>query len=526
MKNAKKLMAIAAGILLFTVSCKKDKNDLSNTEVHDHENGEIIPMDSTQVASFFAEYPEFKEYESDIKELYSKHDYHYIWHDENGPIEFAKVIHNRTINMEDEGLPMNMPYKDKVATIFNNEGDSEPNENNELLISAMYFYFTKNVYHGVDAKESKETGWYLPREKESFVAYLDTLMKNPELLNEDRKEIYGQYYNLRKGLKKYREIEKKGGWGTIDIDKGIKSLKPGDSSATIAQVRKRLFTEGYLSNDSGKSQFDNDLIVGLSEYEKRHNRDIDSLITPALVNELNIPVAERIKTITVNMERCRWVPGNLNNAKEFIAVNIPSYWLQYIRDGKEVLTSRVVVGKALNKTVVFSGEMSYIAFSPYWNIPNSILENEIKPKIAKDPNYLAKHNMEWVDDRVRQKPGGSNSLGLVKFMFPNSNNIYLHDTPAKTLFNREERAFSHGCVRVEKARDLAVAITKHDGNWSEKKVDEAMSAGKENTYSLKEKIPVYIAYFTAWADEDGNVAFYEDIYKRDNNLANLIKSAR
>lgn len=524
MKKFKIYFILLASCVITTTSCKKDKNDadnLSGSDVHNHD-GDVIPLDSTKIEPFFTAYPEFKEYRAQINELYKKHDYHYIWHDEDGPIEFANVLYNRVNRIDEEGIPTNVPYSEKLGELFSEDSDNEPNVNDELLISSMYFYFTKNVYHGLDADESKETGWYLPREKESYVAYLDTLMKEPGLINEDRKEFFNQYYNLRKGLKKYRDIEKKGGWGTLTMEKGVKSLKPGDSSATVAQVRKRLFIEGYLNNDSGKSVFDDELIKGLSEYEKMHNHDVDSLITPSLLKEFNVTVADRIKTITVNMERCRWVPADLNTAKEFISVNIPSYWLQYMRNGKEVLTSRVVVGKALNKTVVFDGKMSYIAFSPYWNVPESILENEIKPGINKDPNYLSKHNMEWVDDRVRQKPGGSNSLGLVKFMFPNSNNIYLHDTPAKSLFNREERAFSHGCVRVEKARELAIAITKKDGNWTEKKVDEAMNAGKENSYVLKEKIPVYIAYFTAWADEDGNVAFYEDIYKRDERLAGLL----
>ena len=166
--------------------------------------------------------------------------------------------------------------------------------------------------------------------------------------------------------------------------------------------------------------------------------------------------------------------------------------------------------------------MSYLAFSPYWNVPNSILKNEIQPAIAKNPNYLAEHNMEWHGERVRQKPGKNNSLGLVKFMFPNSNNIYLHDTPAKSLFAKEERALSHGCVRVEKARELAIAITKKDGNWTEQKVDAAMHKNSENTYQLKEKIPVYLTYFTAWADENGNVVFFDDIYKRDDRLAHML----
>jgi L,D-transpeptidase YcbB len=196
--------------------------------------------------------------------------------------------------------------------------------------------------------------------------------------------------------------------------------------------------------------------------------------------------------------------------------------LQYFRDGKPILLSNVVVGKELNKTVVFSGQMSYLVFSPYWNIPPSIIKKEIQPGIDGDPDYLEKHNMEWNNGQVRQKPGPANSLGLVKFMFPNSNNIYLHDSPAKSLFNKESRAFSHGCVRVQKARELAIKILDSDKNWTPAKIDAAMNSGSEKHYSLKRKIPVYIAYFTARADADGNVSFYEDVYNRDARLAHLL----
>lgn len=196
---------------------------------------------------------------------------------------------------------------------------------------------------------------------------------------------------------------------------------------------------------------------------------MDNLITPDLIKHLNVPVQERIKAIVVNMERCRWISTDLTKGGEYIAVNIPSYRMRYFKDNKMRLESNVVVGKEMNKTIVFSGQMSYLVFSPYWNIPKSIIEKEIKPGMAKDKNYLANHNMEWNNGRVRQKPGNKNSLGLVKFMFPNSNNIYLHDSPAKSLFNKENRAFSHGCVRVQKARDLAVAILEDDKNWTPQK---------------------------------------------------------
>lgn len=527
MKKLKLSIILFSGLLTFSsLSCKKEKDEKENVttkDVHSHD-GEIIPLDSTAINPFFEKHAKFKEFEPQVKELYKKHDYHYIWHDKKGVIEFAGVLFNRATQLDEEGLPTKLPYQQEFNSLFYSMDSNKPDITSELLISSMYFYFTKNVYEGVDPEKSKENGWYLPREKVSYVTYLDTLMRDPKLIAKDQTEFYSQYYNLKKGLQKYRNIKRKGGWGTITLDEGVKMLKPGDTANAIAQIRKRLYKEGYLKNDNSKTIYDSELIEAVNAYDKRHNYNMDSLITPKLVKELNIPVEERIKTISVNMERCRWITPKVDTYDEYIAVNIPSFRLHYFQDGKPTLISRVVVGKKLNKTVVFSGEMSYIAFSPYWNVPQSILKNEILPGLEKDPNYLVNRNMEWVGNRVRQKPGGRNALGLVKFMFPNSNNIYLHDTPSKSLFNREERAFSHGCIRVEKARELAIAITKKHGDWNEKMVDEAMHRNSENIFRVKNKIPVYIAYFTAWADEDGNVAFYDDIYNKDERLATMLFS--
>jgi len=527
MRKAHLMIALFLGLTLTTVSCKKNKDGeaSSSTEVHEHD-GKDIPIDPAGFDPFFAKFPEYKEYEKEIRELYQKHD-HYIWHEKNGFIEFAEVLYNRVNQLNAEGLPSKVPYKKNLDELFVDEGRGDkPTMESELLISSMYFYYAKKVLSGLDTSKSRETGWYLPREKTDFVAYLDTLMKDPQKIKGDNSEMFSQYFLLKKGLNKYRDIEKKGGWGAIELDKGVKSLKEGDSAAAIVQIRKRLALEGYLKSDSKKAVFDSDLMGGLKAYEEKHNREFDGKIGPALVKEMNVPVSELIKRITVNMERCRWITPEIDRQKEYIVVNIPSYRLRYVKEGKPFLISKVVVGKELNKTVVFSGEMSYLVFSPYWNVPKSILEKEIKPGIAKNPNYLANHNMEWNGNSVRQKPGGQNSLGKVKFMFPNSNNIYLHDTPAKSLFNADDRAFSHGCVRVEKARDLAIAITKDQANWSEKQVDAALNASKEKYFTLKKKIPVYIAYFTALADEDGNVAFYDDIYNRDGKLANLLYAAK
>jgi murein L,D-transpeptidase YcbB/YkuD len=214
----------------------------------------------------------------------------------------------------------------------------------------------------------------------------------------------------------------------------------------------------------------------------------------------------------------------LIKSKELVFVNIPSFKLNVFREGVSDFESPVVVGRTMTKTVIFSGNMSSIVFSPYWVLPESIIRSEVKPGIAKNSNYLESHNMEWNNGQIRQKPGKNNSLGLVKFLFPNSNNIYLHDTPSKNLFERESRAFSHGCIRVGKPRDLAVNLLKNDPNWTPAKIDAAMHAGKESWYTLKNKIPVYIGYFTAIVDLQGAINFYEDVYKRDDNLYKILVS--
>jgi murein L,D-transpeptidase YcbB/YkuD len=282
------------------------------------------------------------------------------------------------------------------------------------------------------------------------------------LINKDKKEVLGQYFRLRQYLKKYREIEKSETWNTIEIDTTSKSFKPGDSSSTIAQIRQKLTVMSDLKTDSKSAIYDEELAKGVLNYKLRNVNLLNKTITKKDIESMNIPISDRIKTIMVNMERCRWISNDISKAKEFIAINIPAFSLTFFIDGKPALISNVVVGKALNKTVVFSADMKYIVFSPYWNIPKSIVDNEIKPGLEKNPNYLAEHNMERDGANIRQKPGPKNSLGLVKFLFPNSNDIYLHDTPAKSLFNREKRAFSHGCIRVEKAKELAEMILEDD----------------------------------------------------------------
>jgi murein L,D-transpeptidase YcbB/YkuD len=246
----------------------------------------------------------------------------------------------------------------------------------------------------------------------------------------------------------------------------------------------------------------------------------DGVIGKNMIQEMNTPVEKRIEQLVVNMERCRWVPFSLEG--EYMVVNIPSYKLYVYRNDSLLWDMNVVTGKPLSKTVIFNGDLKYVVFSPYWNVPPSILQDDVIPGIKRDSSYLEKHNMEIVDNVIREKPGPNNSLGRVKFLFPNSYNIYLHDTPSKSLFNENSRAFSHGCIRLAEPKKLAMYLLRNDSTWTEMKIDSAMNAGEEKWVRLKETVPVFIAYFTAWVDRKGKLNLRPDIYKNDDRLVDMM----
>jgi murein L,D-transpeptidase YcbB/YkuD len=353
------------------------------------------------------------------------------------------------------------------------------------------------------------------------VSYLDTLLANPGLVNEET-PLNKQYYLLKSALSSYQELANNGGWDSIQLPDKFKTVKFKDSSDLIQNIRARLFQTGDLKENSESAVFDESMLKGVANFQKRHGLLMDNTIGNNTIEAMNVSIRDRIKTIIINMERCRWISPTISKNKQYIVVNIPAYKLTYIKKDSIVLQSDVVVGTTANETVIFSGMIKYIVFSPYWNIPQSIIKNEVLPGIQKNRNYLANHNMEWNNGLVRQKPGVRNSLGLVKFIFPNSNNIYLHDTPSKSLFQRERRAFSHGCIRVAKPKQLAEEILINDANWTSEKIDEAMNKGTEKWYPLKSEIPVYIGYFTAWMGREGTINFYKDVYRRDEQLENLL----
>ncbi|MBP6558175.1 MAG: L,D-transpeptidase family protein [Flavobacterium sp.] len=518
------LVVLLFGFSLSSWYCAKKEDSKSDDKLiaqsKFHKEDFSLSFDSAMVETFYAKYPKLVLYKKQAVSLYQKNQYNYLWYDKKGRKETAEVIYNKMNNLFEEGVQTKAPYKEIFDGLFART-NTKPNVEVDLFLTNYYFYYTNKVLQGIDSAKTEELGWYLPRKKLSYGQYLDSILVDPKLMD-NKEQLIGQYYKLKSVLQKYRAIEKKGAWEAISMPTDFKQLKPGDSSGVVLQIRKRLFLTNDIASDSKSNIYDESLQDAVLRYKKRNGFSEDKNITAKHIDEMNVPISDRIKTIMVNMERCRWISTDLTKAKEFIVVNIPSYRLTYFKEGKAALVSNVVVGTALNETVIFSGMMSYIVFSPYWNVPNSIKNKEILPAIKKNKNYLAKHNMEWNGNMIRQKPGPNNSLGLVKFLFPNSNNIYLHDTPSKSLFSQEKRAFSHGCIRVAKPKELAKMILQDEPNWTPEKIEAAMNGKKEKWHTLKNKIPVYIGYFTAWVDDDGLINFHKDIYDRDNALANLL----
>jgi murein L,D-transpeptidase YcbB/YkuD len=331
-----------------------------------------------------------------------------------------------------------------------------------------------------------------------------------------------QYVALKQALARYREIAANGGWPAVPA--GV-----GESGPGVATLVQRLAATGDLAAPAGASPvFDASVREGLKRFEARHGLPADGRLDKEALAALNVPVADRIRQLELNLERWRWLPEQLGDTH--VLVNIPTFHLTAFEGGKPALEMRVVTGKKDSPTPIFSDEMQTVVFSPYWNVPAEIAKEETIPAMERDPSYLARNNLEMVRTaggavRFRQRPGPGNALGHVKFLFPNNFDVYLHDTPADSLFGRVERDASHGCVRVEKPFELARWVLRQKPEWTPERIKAAMYSGVEKHVALEEKIPVYLVYETAWVEADGRVRFAEDVYGHDAAQVRLLPTS-
>jgi murein L,D-transpeptidase YcbB/YkuD len=418
----------------------------------------------------------------------------------------------------------------------------EPNEAGafDVWLTYLYLKYASDLADGLSDLAHADPKWRIKPEKFDPCASLeDALAKNR--IAESLEELSPdnpQYRNLRHALARYREQASKGGWPKVPPTK----IKPGQQHVNVSAIAKRLAAtgdyKGSIPDDDGSAEYSGELVEAVQQFQRRHGLTDDGVITPAVVAQMNVPIEERIRRIRLNLERWRWLPRDLGDS--YILVNIPEARLEVWDHGSVPITMRTVVGKQDTPTPIFNDRMTHVVFSPYWNVPPNIAEGETLPAIMKDPDFLNRQNMEILDRsgnpvdpssvdlsdpeeyRFRQRPGADNSLGLVKFMFPNQFDVYLHDTPANSLFARASRSFSHGCVRLEQPVALARYLLRDQPEWNEDRIDEAMHSGKEQHVKLKNAIPVYLGYWTARVSADGLVQFRKDIYGIDERQMALL----
>ena len=326
------------------------------------------------------------------------------------------------------------------------------------------------------------------------------------------------YNLLKEQLRTYYEIAQKGGWQSITT--GTKKLKKGSSSPIVAAIKKRLILTGEYKGTDSTQVYNDSLEAAIKLYKIRHGFDSTGTISDSLINDMNISATHRVEQILINMNRMRWIPDT--PTQQLIEVNIPEFMLNVYEGSSKAFNIKVVVGKEGANTTMFSGDLNQVVCSPYWNIPASIVVEEILPAMKNNANYLQINHMEIVRKNdslpvIRQAPGPDNPLGGVKFLFPNSYDIFFHDTPKKELFDKRKRTYSHGCIRLEDAKKLATYLLKDDASWTAEKIDQAMKSGKEQFVRVKKPVPVRITYFTAWVDEYGQLNFRDDVYKHDTN---------
>lgn len=305
----------------------------------------------------------------------------------------------------------------------------------------------------------------------------------------------------------------KSSYDLIQIKRVKTNYKLGDTSNDIIFIKKKLKLLGDMKSFNVNTIFDSSLLTGINNYQKRNGLRISNLIKNDLIQKLNQSLDYTIFSIKLNMKR--WSYFDTVSLSEFILINIPEYELRLIKNKEVQIQMKVIVGKATNKTPQLNSAVNYIVFCPYWNVPNSILTKEILPLIKRYPNYLSTFSMEWNNGKLRQMPGRSNALGLIKFIFPNPYVVYMHDTPLKNLFKENERAFSHGCIRLEQPNKLAEYLLKDIERWRENAIDLTVNKNKEQWVKINQPMPIMIKYFTAWVDENQSLQLRKDIYNLD-----------
>ncbi len=474
----------------------------------------------------------------ELPKFYTNRNYQLAWTNNKNRNDLLLSIQSAF----DEGLDPNDYHLEKISELL--EKTKYKNLNNKdlvdldfLMTDALILYASHLISGKVEqAKLRSKWDVALNPRPENIDSLLTVTLHNKKIKEalESLKPRHYLYKLMKFNLKVYRELAKNGGWPKIEEGE---TLKKDMINERILAIRKYLLITQDLKSNAGAndSLYDEKLEEAVKKFQTRHNLTSDGVIGKGTLEQMNVSVADRVDMFKVNLERMRWVFHEQED--DFLLVNIAGFYVKRFRNKEVVFSSRVIVGKFHKETPIFKGEMQYIVLNPTWTLPYSIATHETLPKLKKDPGYLSAKHMEIMDRSgkilnynnidfskystgnfpfiVRQKAGPWNALGQVKFIFPNKYSVYLHDTPSRSLFNRQDRAFSHGCIRTENKWELLMSLMDDPDVWNMDKINGILASGKTTRINLPKPLNIYLMYWTTTIDQNNVIYFMKDVYKRD-----------
>ena len=482
-----------------------------------------------------------------IAQAYADAEYQPIWFNTRTGLARLNGLRKALREATSEGLDPRRYALDAAATSFTG---SDPRQWAELDLRASqeYLRYVQDL-QGThpDSTAVRPVGAILPQPVDNTLM-LGRAVRATDISAhlEDIAPRTAIYLSMKKALVRYRALRDAGGWPMVPRGK---ALEPGDVSPRVPLLRQRLFATGDLVDSSLESEiYSEDLRTAVQRFQSRHGLSDDGVIGKRTMRALSMPVEQRVQQIVANMERARWLPADMGG--RHVLVNVPGFDLEIVENQAPVASMAIIVGRRMRRSPIVSGELTRLEINPNWNVPESIARKDLLPKLREDPYHLfdaglrlfdkdsreelTRDEIDWEEVaangtlpfRMRQDPGPQNALGRVKFMFQNDFAVYLHDTPSRRLFAKPERAFSSGCIRVERPLELAEYLLLDKPGWERYTIDEVVESGDRTSVQLPAPVPVHLIYRTAWMGANGQVQFRHDLYGRDEFIANKLLAKR
>ena len=483
-----------------------------------------------------------------IPELYGRREFRPMW---AGNANVDDLL-NRLQTVHAEGLDPDDYHFDEIQryrTMVERSNDPDLVASLDILLTEGLIRFVYHMQFGKVDPNELDPNWNLSREllERDPVAVIEAGVTSESLEAAIEKAFprLDLYDALKAALATYRQLEASGGWPGVPEGP---VLKPGMENDRIAILRRRLARTGDLTDlrTDDPRRYDESVDKAVKHFQDRHGLDADGVAGKQTLDAMNVPVSDRVDQIRVNLERARWVMREIDVTRDFIVTNIAGFEVLLVHDQKEVWKARAQVGKPYRKTPVFKEKLTYVVFNPTWTVPPGILKKDVLPAIQRDQGYLKKKNMAVLDQKgnpvdpasidwasyknrgfpyiIRQQPGPNNALGRVKFIFPNDHFVFLHDTPSRQLFDRADRTFSSGCIRVDKPLELAELVLRDPEKWNQETIQAVLDSKKTKTVFLPEPLTVMLLYWTAFVDADGVIHLLRDVYDRDRGILNALEA--